>query len=50
MNYDNEKFSEVLEKIGNDRLLLLDFGKFDKRIIHTYAKTSTKVFIMHLNH
>ena len=31
MNYDNEKFSEVLEKISNDRLLLLDFGKFDKK-------------------
>ena len=31
MNYDNEKFSEVLKKIDKDRLLLLDFGKFDKK-------------------
>ena len=31
MNYDNEKFSETLEKIEKGRLLLLDFGKFDKK-------------------
>lgn len=31
MNYDNEKFSEILRKINNERLLLLDFGKFDKK-------------------
>ncbi|MDD4800870.1 MAG: winged helix-turn-helix domain-containing protein [Proteiniphilum sp.] len=30
MNYDNEKFSDTLEKIDKDRLLLIDFGKFDK--------------------
>ncbi|MCW1734728.1 GntR family transcriptional regulator [Anaerorudis cellulosivorans] len=31
MNYDNEIFSEVLKKINKDRLLLIDFGKFDKK-------------------
>lgn len=30
MNYDNENFSDVLTKIDKDRLLLIDFGKFDK--------------------
>ncbi|MDR1516691.1 MAG: GntR family transcriptional regulator [Dysgonamonadaceae bacterium] len=30
MNYDNEELSGVLGKIQADRLLLLDFGKFDK--------------------
>ena len=30
MNYDNEKFSDVLSKIDRKKLLLLDFGKFDK--------------------
>lgn len=30
MNFDNEKFSTVLRKINPSKLLLLDFGKFDK--------------------
>lgn len=30
MNFDNEKFSPLLSKINPLRLLLLDFGKFDK--------------------
>lgn len=30
MNFDNEKFSTVLNKINAARLLLLDFGKFEK--------------------
>ncbi|MDD4632871.1 MAG: GntR family transcriptional regulator [Proteiniphilum sp.] len=30
MNYDNEKFSDALSKIDKKKLLLLDFGKFDK--------------------
>ncbi|WP_286845701.1 winged helix-turn-helix domain-containing protein [Proteiniphilum sp. UBA5310] len=30
MNYDNEKFSNTLEKIDKNRLLLIDFGNFDK--------------------
>ncbi len=30
MNYHNEKFSDILSKIDKKRLLLLDFGKFDK--------------------
>ena len=30
MNFDNEKFSPALNKINPARLLLLDFGKFDK--------------------
>lgn len=30
MNYHNEKFSEALTKIDKRKLLLLDFGKFDK--------------------
>ncbi|MDD2246480.1 MAG: GntR family transcriptional regulator [Proteiniphilum sp.] len=30
MNYDNEKISDTLEKIDKNRLLLIDFGKFDK--------------------
>lgn len=30
MNFDNEKFSPLLGKINPSRLLLLDFGKFDK--------------------
>ncbi|WP_042367048.1 GntR family transcriptional regulator [Bacteroides neonati] len=31
MNFDNEKFSPDLYKIDSSKLLLLDFGKFDKR-------------------
>lgn len=31
MNYDNEQFSEVLRKIDKERLMLLDFGKFEKK-------------------
>jgi len=30
MNYDNEKFSDALAKIDKKKMLLLDFGKFDK--------------------
>ena len=30
MNFDNEKFSTVLNKINPTKLLLLDFGKFEK--------------------
>jgi len=30
MNYDNEKFSDALAKIEKKKMLLLDFGKFDK--------------------
>lgn len=30
MNFDNEKFSMVLNKIHPTKLLLLDFGKFEK--------------------
>lgn len=30
MNYDNEKFSDILLKIDKSKLLLLDFGNFDK--------------------
>lgn len=31
MNFDNEKFSPYLYKIDPSRLLLLDFGQFDKK-------------------
>ncbi len=31
MNFDNEKFSPYLYKIDSSRLLLLDFGRFDKK-------------------
>ena len=31
MNFDNEKFSTALNKINPARLLLLDFGKFEKK-------------------
>ena len=31
MNFDNEKFSKNLYKIEASKLLLLDFGKFDKK-------------------
>ncbi len=31
MNFDNEKFSPYLYKIESSRLLLLDFGQFDKK-------------------
>lgn len=31
MNFDNEKFSPYLYKIDASRLLLLDFGRFDKK-------------------
>ena len=31
MNFDNEKFSDYLYRIDSSRLLLLDFGKFDKK-------------------
>lgn len=30
MNFDNEKFSPLFDKIAPSRLLLLDFGKFEK--------------------
>ena len=30
MNYDNERFSDILHKINEKKLLLLDFGNFDK--------------------
>ena len=30
MNYKNDEYSQVLEKIDRSKLLLLDFGKFDK--------------------
>lgn len=30
MNYDNDRFSEVLRQIDKNRLLLLDFGNFEK--------------------
>lgn len=30
MNYDNEKFSDILSRIDKRNLLLLDFGNFDK--------------------
>lgn len=31
MNFNNEKFSDILATIHKDKLLLLDFGKFDKK-------------------
>lgn len=31
MNFDNERFSPILNRISPSRLLLLDFGKFDKK-------------------
>jgi DNA-binding transcriptional regulator YhcF (GntR family) len=31
MNFDNERFSSYLNQIDASRLLLLDFGKFDKK-------------------
>lgn len=31
MNFDNEQFSPILSKINPSKLLLLDFGKFDKK-------------------
>lgn len=31
MNFDNERFNKNLSKIDPSKLLLLDFGKFDKR-------------------
>lgn len=31
MNFDNEKFSPYLYKVDSSRLLLLDFGQFDKK-------------------
>ncbi len=30
MNYDNEQFSNILQKIDEKKLLLLDFGNFEK--------------------
>lgn len=30
MNFDNEQFSDILRKIDPNKLLLLDFGKFNK--------------------
>ena len=30
MNYDNDRFSDILHKIDKNKLLLLDFGNFDK--------------------
>ena len=41
MNFDNEKFSTALNKINPSRLLLLDFGKFEK---DKYLKSATKLF------
>lgn len=50
MNFDNEKLSPHLYKIDSSKLLLLDFGKFDKRTIHTYVRILTIPFIMHWPH
>lgn len=47
MNFDNEKFSPLLNKINPSRLLLLDFGKFDKRTIHLSVRTLTRPFTRH---
>lgn len=44
MNYHNEKFSNVLSKIDKKKLLLLDFGKFDKSGYYYLCQDFDKAF------
>ena len=45
MNFDNEKFSMVLNKIHPTKLLLLDFGKFEKESILISVRILMKLSI-----
>ncbi len=49
MNFDNEKFSPTLYKIDNSKLLLLDFGKFDKKNISYICQDFDDSFYSALN-
>lgn len=44
MNYHNEKFSNILSKIDKKKLLLLDFGKFDKSGYYYLCQDFDKAF------
>ncbi len=50
MNFDNEKFSTVLNKINPSRLLLLDFGKFEKEKYSYICQDFDESFYQALNH
>ena len=45
MNFDNEKFSPLFDKIPSSRLLLLDFGKFEKEITPISVRILMMLFI-----
>ena len=49
MNFDNEKFSTVLNKINPSRLLLLDFGKFEKEKYSYICQDFDESFFQALN-
>ena len=49
MNFDNEKFSTVLNKINPSRLLLLDFGKFEKEKYSYICQDFDEFFYQALN-
>ena len=49
MNFDNEKFSTVLNKINPSRLLLLDFGKFEKEKYSYICQDFDESFYQALN-
>lgn len=50
MNFDNEKLSPHLYKIDSSKLLLLDFGKFDKKDYSYVCQDFDDSFIMHWPH
>ena len=49
MNFDNEKFSTVLNKINPTKLLLLDFGKFEKEKYSYICQDFDESFYQALN-
>lgn len=50
MNFDNERFSTSLYKIDPSRLLLLDFGKFDKKNYSYICQDFDEGFYQALSH
>lgn len=44
MNYHNEEFSDILTRIDKKKLLLLDFGKFDKSGYYYLCQDFDKAF------
>lgn len=49
MNFDNEKFASALNRIAPDKLLLLDFGKFEKESCSYICQNFDEGFYTALN-